>query len=705
MQRNFIICLFLLISIASTLAQGQQGYFQDIELKTDTAKFSLNNNRVVWQGEPYLYFTHSEKQIEAELYCYPVNYNDQEQVRLVNSTAFEEVDSLVWLGKYYKTKIRFNNLIAAQSVSLVFEVSQPDSKASFYEVKLFNNQIPVIQITTGNNEDFYIGEIKEIPLNNQFAEYIKTSSDWANTPKYDYRFMNDHGLKLQILPKESGKLDISIVPISKKYFLSKEGDFTNRANPITISATVKQTRLQFLTVDRPDIPIEFTNARGIEIQLENSRNLQLKKTYRIEDQSEPGGIFIGEIYTRGLLNNDKILCWFRPFSLHRLSEGYLYIKDGDEAKFITNINILPKFSITKVSLLREGADWNSNLTANPGESVELKIEGSGLNRAVFKIDEAQDFKLDTARSGEAVQVIKFKIPGNVSKRKLGIYKNGNPIGSDILVKEFQKPRSLDFVSINYGDSYIPITNLVKPVLYDKSITDLSLKFNPDLIDNVGKLYGKQYLSITINLFNNRRELLESRVIDNYVVCPSDVSPRSAFYDSKDCQKGNININNYISRKTYDLADWSRIEVIIKHKETQYSDPGFTQRVELILQKHSSFDIEVSFPGGLLIQRIGNNSFANFGGVSLAILGQFSFYKPNEVEKLRPYKLGAGIIALNAFNFSSNNTTRDLGIVAIGSLYPIQTKSKLKFPLFLGFGYFLQEEKWFYLVGPGIQLSF
>ena len=687
------------------MAQGQQGYFQDIELKTDTAKFSLNNNRVVWQGEPYLYFTHSEKQIEAELYCYPVNYNDQEQVRLVNSTAFEEVDSLVWLGKYYKTKIRFNNLIAAQSVSLVFEVSQPDSKASFYEVKLFNNQIPVIQITTGNNEDFYIGEIKEIPLNNQFAEYIKTSSDWANTPKYDYRFMNDHGLKLQILPKESGKLDISIVPISKKYFLSKEGDFTNRANPITISATVKQTRLQFLTVDRPDIPIEFTNARGIEIQLENSRNLQLKKTYRIEDQSEPGGIFIGEIYTRGLLNNDKILCWFRPFSLHRLSEGYLYIKDGDEAKFITNINILPKFSITKVSLLREGADWNSNLTANPGESVELKIEGSGLNRAVFKIDEAQDFKLDTARSGEAVQVIKFKIPGNVSKRKLGIYKNGNPIGSDILVKEFQKPRSLDFVSINYGDSYIPITNLVKPVLYDKSITDLSLKFNPDLIDNVGKLYGKQYLSITINLFNNRRELLESRVIDNYVVCPSDVSPRSAFYDSKDCQKGNININNYISRKTYDLADWSRIEVIIKHKETQYSDPGFTQRVELILQKHSSFDIEVSFPGGLLIQRIGNNSFANFGGVSLAILGQFSFYKPNEVEKLRPYKLGAGIIALNAFNFSSNNTTRDLGIVAIGSLYPIQTKSKLKFPLFLGFGYFLQEEKWFYLVGPGIQLSF
>lgn len=705
MLRNFTICLFLIVGIASTLVKGQQGYFQDIELKTDTAKFSLNNNRVVWQGEPYLYFTHSEKQIEAELYCYPVNYNGQEQVRLVNSTAFEEVDSLVWLGNFYKTKIRFNNLIAAQSVSLVFEVSQPDSKATFYEVKLFPNQIPHIQITTGNNEDFYIGEIKEIPLNNQFAEYIKTSSDWANAPKYDYRFMNDHGLKLQILPKESGKLDVSIVPISKKYFLSKEGDFTNRANPLTITPTVKQTRLQFLTVDRPDIPMEFTNARGIEIQLENSRNLQLRKTYRIEDQSEPGGIFIGEIYTRGLLNNDKILCWFRPFSLHRLSEGYLYIKDGDEAKFITNINILPKFSITKVSLLREGADWNSNLTANPGESVELKIEGSGLNRAVFKIDEAQDFKLDTARSGEAVQVIKFKIPGNVSKRKLGIYKNGNPIGSDILVKEFQKPRALDFVSINYGDSYIPVTNLVKPVLYDKSITDLSLKFNPDLIDNVGKLYGKQYLNITINLFNNRRELLESRVIDNYVVCPSDVSPRAAFYDSKDCQKGNININNFISRKTYDLADWSRIEVIIKHKESQYSDPGFTQRVELILQKHSSFDIEVSFPGGLLIQRIGNNSFANFGGVSLAILGQFSFYKPNEVEKLRPYKLGAGIIALNAFNFSSNNTTRDLGIVAIGSLYPIQTKSKLKFPLFLGFGYFLQEEKWFYLVGPGIQLSF
>ncbi len=698
------LLLFVLFFIP-TLTIGQQGYFQDLELRTDTNKFSLNKNRIVWQGEPYLLFTHTEKQLEAELYCYPVNYNSNEQVRLVNSTAFEEIDSLVWLGKYYKTKIRFNNLISSQSVSLVFEVSASNIAPSFYEVKLFPNQIPDIQAIKGNEDDFYIGEIKEITLNNQFSEYIKTSADWVNTQKYDYRFTKDHGLKLQILPKESGKLAVSIVPIVNKYFLSSEGDFTNRAKPINITGNVKQTRLQFLTVDRQDIPMEFTNARGIEIQLENSRNLQLKKTYRIEDQSEAGGIFIGEIFTRGLLNNDKVLCWFRPFALHRLSEGYLYIKDGDEPKFITNFNILPKFNITKVSLLHEGSDWSSNLTVNPGESVELKIEGSGLNRAVFNIEEAQEFKIDSARSGEAVQVIKFKIPSNVSKRKLGIYKNGNPIGNDILVKEFQKPRSLDFVSINYGDSYIPVTSLVKPVLYDKSITDLSLKFNPDLIDNVGKLYGKQYLTITINLFNNRRELLESRVIDNFVVCPSDVSPRFAFYDSKDCQKGSININNFISRKTYDLADWSRIEVIIKHKESQYSDPGFTQRIELILQKHSSFDIEVSFPGGLLIQRIGSSNFGNFGGVSLAILGQFSFYKPNEVEKLRPYKVGAGIIALNAFNFSSNNTRRDLGIVTIGSLYPIQTKSKLKFPLFLGFGYFLQEEKWFYLVGPGIQLSF
>jgi len=69
------------------------------------------------------------------------------------------------------------------------------------------------------------------------------------------------------------------------------------------------------------------------------------------------------------------------------------------------------------------------------------------------------------------------------------------------------------------------------------------------------------------------------------------------------------------------------------------------------------------------------------------------------------KLGFGFIALNAFNFSSQNINRDMSLVALVSLYPTTKDRKLNFPLYMGGGYFLSENKFFFLVGPGIQVSF
>jgi hypothetical protein len=114
-------------------------------------------------------------------------------------------------------------------------------------------------------------------------------------------------------------------------------------------------------------------------------------------------------------------------------------------------------------------------------------------------------------------------------------------------------------------------------------------------------------------------------------------------------------------------------------------------------------VDVSIPGGLLVRRVGVDGFGSFSGISLAVVPQFSFYKPDRIERLRPYKIGAGILALNAFNFSDNSTNRDVGLVVLGSVFPTKTGSKLSFPLYAGFGYFLQENKFFWVLGPGIGL--
>ena len=96
---------------------------------------------------------------------------------------------------------------------------------------------------------------------------------------------------------------------------------------------------------------------------------------------------------------------------------------------------------------------------------------------------------------------------------------------------------------------------------------------------------------------------------------------------------------------------------------------------------------------------------NFGGVSMAVIGQFSFYKKDKIKSLYPFKIGAGFLAVNAFDFSNDKSTRDLGAVIMGTLNPINTDRKLSFSINLGGGYLLAAKTVFWLVGPGITVQF
>ena len=132
----------------------------------------------------------------------------------------------------------------------------------------------------------------------------------------------------------------------------------------------------------------------------------------------------------------------------------------------------------------------------------------------------------------------------------------------------------------------------------------------------------------------------------------------------------------------------------------------SKTIEIVLQKLYSFDINVSFPTGLLIKKANEAGFGNFSGVSMAVLAQYSFYAKDKIAKLEPYTIGAGFIALNAFDFSQTAaSSRDMGIVIIGTLNPVNTNRKLTFPIYLGGGYLLSQKKMFWLLGPGISVQF
>lgn len=172
-----------------------------------------------------------------------------------------------------------------------------------------------------------------------------------------------------------------------------------------------------------------------------------------------------------------------------------------------------------------------------------------------------------------------------------------------------------------------------------------------------------------------------------------------------------------------MPEWSRIKITTKHKDSKYSQEIETNEIEIIQGKRYKFDVEVSFPAGLITiyreydkdedgnfirdeagekVRKDEYNYGNLGGISMAMIAQFSFYHPDKIAQHRPYKIGAGFIALNAFNFSEN-ANQDLGIVLLGSVYPTKKDVKLSFPLFVGGGYLIKEATPFFMIGPGIRV--
>ena len=49
--------------------------------------------------------------------------------------------------------------------------------------------------------------------------------------------------------------------------------------------------------------------------------------------------------------------------------------------------------------------------------------------------------------------------------------------------------------------------------------------------------------------------------------------------------------------------------------------------------------------------------------------------------------------------------RDLAVVGLLTLNPVNTSRKLSFPIYFGGGYLVSQGKWFWLLGPGVSVQF
>jgi hypothetical protein len=338
--------------------------------------------------------------------------------------------------------------------------------------------------------------------------------------------------------------------------------------------------------------------------------------------------------------------------------------------------------------------------------VDIRIEGKSLRKAKFHFDELQVLSSDTVTQSDFVHQYKLRVPINISKTVHNIFLGSQKTASFITITEHQMPRPFDFINIDYGNGPVAFNSILQPILHKRTVRDVSLSFDRNKIDQGDLLFGRQHISIKVRVEDKNGILIESRDLGSFMICPGEASPRFNYYSKTGCRMSEIYLNNYLSKKTHSLSEWSKIEILIEHVANSYSTEGFSQKVVIYNQRLTTFDVDVSIPAGLITQSLTNDMKLSplVSGIGLAMFAQFSFYKRNEIQRLVPFKAGFGFLAQNALNFNPD-ANRDLGLVIITSVHPMKSRSKFSFPLYGGLGYFMQKSEFFFLVGPGIRVSF
>lgn len=699
------ILLFLTFSVTLSAQPSSNSIFKSVSIRIDTMTWNYQAHTVLSEGERMLYFLFDNEDEFAEITLVPEDA-DQQQVHLIASADYEIIDSLVFSGGAWHTKIRFRNLTKSQFLKLQFSYGEPASLR--YEMIRLLPCTKTSATFKPSSDELFIGEEKTFEIVTNNAANLRFPSDWTSGERIDYRIerQNDRVI-LHVMPNVPGTHKLSLVLQADKPDIGPSGQVIRTLPPLEYVFNVKNIRLQYLNTDKKDITMdEKSRTQGMEIQIDNSRALKINKTYRVENQEMPGGVLVAEIFTRSYLSDNRVLCYLKTYNYHRAEEGYLYIKDGDEALFITNFNITPVTAISGMSVMRDGGEWIRDLSVYPGETISVKIEGTALYKARFHFEDVQDITSDTLLRNENEVVMKIRIPLDISRKRIGLYNHSVYTGQGLIVKEYEIPRPFDYIMMNYGDINRTVSGVHGPVLYDKTIRDIVISFNPDKIDNRDKLYGRQHVTIDLRVTGPANELIDIKTLPPVTVCPADNSPRYRYYDRRNCNQGEISLNKFLRRNTSELDDWSRINLTFKSTPGKYNEEGQVKEVEIILKKKTKFDIDVSFPAGLVTvskdNEEGKTTFSNLYGISMAMVAQFSFYHPEKIAKVRPYRFGAGFLALDAFNFQSER--QDLALVALASLYPTTRDKKLAFPLYIGGGYQFKAEKWMLLIGPGISVK-
>jgi hypothetical protein len=676
-----------------------------IVLFVNNKSYHSDEHTVVVNDKHHIAFiSHSDNQVvSGRVYT---NMDKIWEMELMDSPDFEILENTQCIqNTYYSFKIKFTNVSSSDQLKLQFLAYNKTGDDWVFEMPLYTHLPMYVDFHPGS-EEFFMGESRKFELMTNQISNLAIDGYWKSDGVFNYRLERDQNKAyIYLEPTQSGDQSFQISFETIRPVLDKNNVLSNKLPTLNKRVFVKDQRIAFLKFDERLVVRDLFKANRHTVTVSSHKLLDLNRTYRLEASENPGATLIAELIPWRNLSNDKVECEIRTYNNHLLSDGNVYVKYDGNVLFITNIEVIPSPIINKVSILKPGEEWTTNLTVRPGDIFRVRIQGKYLGDSRFYFDELYDLKSDSFQNTADVVYYHLMVPIHISKKEIKILLNQEETNFNIFVVEHNKPRSLDFLTLDYGRGPISTEEINQAILYPRTVSDLVISFDPSKIDSEDQLYGRQHLRFSVRMEDRNGRVLETSIIGSFFFCPGESSPRYPFYNKTQCRMDEIRLNDFLRMKTYSLTEWGKIEVNIQHVGTSYDTEGYFKSIVIYNEKRLSFDVDVSVPAGLFIQTLGRDEpIASLSGISFAMIAQFSFYKRGEIKKELPIKAGAGFIAKNALNFNPE-ADRDLGVIAIASVYPIPGTNRISFPLYAGLGYFLQENKFFALIGPGIRVTF
>jgi hypothetical protein len=149
--------------------------------------YDYERHSVNYLGEPYFYFEYREEQPTVEFRFYSAS--PIEKLELKYSSDYKVIDSLQYLGAYYRLKVQFNQLADTRLLAINFSAMNAGS-TQYFSLPLLAYREPLVSFKPLNT-DLYIGEEKVFDLLCSDPQNIFMDNQWVRTEGIEYRLSRE----------------------------------------------------------------------------------------------------------------------------------------------------------------------------------------------------------------------------------------------------------------------------------------------------------------------------------------------------------------------------------------------------------------------------------------------------------------------------------------------------------------------------------